>query len=187
VASVVLIDVQVCPTVATNGNPDPRSREWVRNTSYPLVMQTQGPVQPTPAPGWYPDAHGQLRWWDGRQWGPLATAGPAGGTDPRTMAMLAQLLGLLTGFLGPLIIYLVNGEKDPFVRHHASEALNFQITLFIAYLVSALLMLVLIGFLLLPAVIVGAYVFGIMATLAANRGEWYRYPINIRLVPGAQD
>jgi len=102
------------------------------------------------------------------------------------MAMLAQLLGLLTGFLGPLIIYLVNGEKDPFVRHHASEALNFQITLFVAYLVSALLMLVLIGFLLLPAVIVGAYVFGIMATLAANRGEWYRYPINIRLVPGAQ-
>jgi len=145
-----------------------------------------------PPPGWYPDPDGQLRWWDGAQWGQLQSAqvpqpaAPAGaGTDPKTMAMLAQLLGLLTGFLGPLIIYLVNGDRDPFVRHHAAEALNFQITLVIAYLISAVLMLVLVGFLLFFVVFIGAIVLCIQAAIAANRGEWYRYPVNLRLVPGA--
>lgn len=150
----------------------------------------------TPPPGWYPDPDGNLRWWDGRQWGQVRSAAPpqpapapgtgtGGGTDPKTLAMLAQLLGLLTGFLGPLIIYLVNGDKDPFVRHHAAEALNFQITLVIAYLVSAVLMLVLVGFVLFFVVFIGAIVLCIQAAVAANRGEWYRYPVNIRLVPGA--
>jgi len=139
-------------------------------------------------PGWYPDAQGQMRWWDGQQWGQAQAAVPAAApssTDPKTMAMLAQLLGIFTGFLGPLIIYLVNGEKDPFVRHHSAEALNFQITLLIAYLVAGVLVLVLIGLLLLPVIWIASIVFMIQATIAANRGEWYRYPINIRLVPGA--
>jgi uncharacterized Tic20 family protein len=134
-----------------------------------------------------------MRWWDGQQWGQLAdqvpaqTPAAAGGSvsDAKTMAMLAQLLGIFTGFLGPLIIYLINGEKDPFVRHHSAEALNFQITLVIAYIVSFVLMLVLIGFVLFFVVWIGSIVLMIMATIAANRGEWYRYPFNLRLVPGA--
>jgi uncharacterized Tic20 family protein len=127
-----------------------------------------------------------MRWWDGQQWGQVQTpASAASPTDPKTMAMLAQLLGLFTGFLGPLIIYLVNGDKDPFVRHHSAEALNFQITLAIAYVVSVVLMLVLIGFLMFFVIWIASIVFMIQATIAANRGEWYRYPINIRLVSGA--
>jgi uncharacterized Tic20 family protein len=144
-------------------------------------------------PGWYPDGSGQQRWWSGSEWGQAAAGQPTAGqppaaassTDPKTLAMLAQLLGIVTGFLGPLIIYLVNGEKDPFVRHHSAEALNFQITLFIAYMASAVLILVLIGLVLLPVIWIVSLVFMIQATIAANRGEWYRYPINLRLVPGA--
>jgi len=130
-----------------------------------------------------------MRWWDGQQWGataPVAATTTGGsGTDPKTMAMLAQLLGIFTGFLGPLVIYLVNGDKDPFVKHHASEALNFHITVTIAYVVSIVLMLVLIGFLLFFVIWILALIFAIQATIAANRGEWYRYPINIRMVSGA--
>jgi uncharacterized Tic20 family protein len=146
-----------------------------------------------PPPGWYPDPDGQVRWWDGQQWGqaqgqmpqPAAGAQTGGGTDPKTLAMLAHLLGLLTGFLGPLIIYLVSGDKDPFVRHHAAEALNFQLTVLIGYLVSAVLMIILIGFLTFFAIWVAAIALSIIAAIAANRGEWYRYPISIRMVPGA--
>lgn len=152
------------------------------------MSEQQPPTGQTP-PGWYPDQTGQMRWWDGQQWGQAAQSQPpattGSGTDPKTMAMLAQLLGIFTGFLGPLIIYLVNGEKDPYVRHHSAEALNFQITLAIAYVASFVLMLVLIGFVLFFVVWIGSIVMMIMATLAANRGEWYRYPINIRFVPGA--
>jgi uncharacterized Tic20 family protein len=148
----------------------------------------------TPPPGWYPDPNGQLRWWDGQQWGEVQAQAPqtqpgvgapaAGGTDPKTLAMLAQLLGLV-GFLGPLIIYLVSGDKDPFVKHHAAESLNFQLTVLIGYVISAILMIVLIGFLTFLVIWVAAIALTIIAAMAANRGEWYRYPISIRMVPGA--
>lgn len=156
--------------------------------------QGQGEGGP-PAPGWYPDANGQTRWWDGSQWGQLAAGAapvPTGysapqatsGTDPRTMAMLAHLLGIFTGFIGPLVIYLVNGDKDPFVRHHAAESLNFQISLMIAYVISFVLMFVLIGFLLFPVIWIGSLVFMIMGAVNANKGEWWKYPINLRMVSG---
>lgn len=123
------------------------------------------------------------------QWGqsaPLPVHVPAGGgSDPKTMAMLAHLLAIFVGWLGPLIIYLVDGGKDRFVRHHAAESLNFQLTTLIAALVCIPLMFVLIGFVLLPVVLIGALVFEIMGAVAANRGEWWKYPINIRMVSGA--
>jgi uncharacterized protein len=146
---------------------------------------------PTP-PGWYPDPRNELRWWDGTQWGMTADAarsqppgaGPGATSDNRTVAMLAHLLTIFTGFLAPLVIYLTS-KDDPYVRHHAAESLNFQITVLLAFVVSGLLLCLLIGFLLLPAVWIGALVFEIIASVAANRGEWYRYPINIRMVSGA--
>ena len=151
--------------------------------------ETPPPTSAAP-PGWYPDGTGRQRWWDGAQWGAYAPAaapavGTSGGTDPRTLAMLAHLVGLLTGFIGPLIIYLVNGEKDPFVRHHAAESLNFQITLTIAAVGSILAMLLLVGFLLFPVVVIGGIVLQIIGAVKANAGEWWRYPVNLRLVPGA--
>ena len=128
-----------------------------------------------------------MRWWDGQQWGPVAapTAPSAASMDPKSMAVLAEVLGIFTGFIGPLIIYIVNGEKDPFVRHHAAESLNFHITLFIGYMVSFVLMIVLIGFVTFFVIWIVGLIFMIQASIAANRGEWYRYPINIRFVPGA--
>jgi len=161
-------------------------------------MEPQGPAstpdgQPpqSPPPGWYPDAQGVTRWWDGQQWSVAASQVPATvptggmGGDPKSMAVLAEVLGLLTGWIGPLIIYLVNGDKDPFVKHHSSEALNFHLTVLIAYLVSFVLMFVLIGFVLVFVVLVLSFVFSIQAAMAANRGEWYRYPVSIRMVSGA--
>ena len=140
-----------------------------------------------PPPGWYPDPSGQQRWWDGQQWGQAAGPPPTSSTDPKTMAMLAHALAIVAGFLAPLIIYLVYGNQDPFIRHHSAESLNFQITVLLAVLVSAALICVFVGIILLPVVVIGALVFEIMAAMAANRGEWYRYPINIRMVSGAVD
>jgi uncharacterized Tic20 family protein len=152
------------------------------------VTEQQQPTGQTP-PGWYPDPNGQMRWWDGQQWGEVAQGQPPAttgtGTDPKMLAMLSHLLAIFFGFIPPLIIYLMNGEKDPFVRHHSAESLNFQITLVIAYIVSFVLMLVLIGFVLFFVIWIAGLIFMIQATIAANRGEWYRYPVNIRIVPGA--
>lgn len=150
-------------------------------------------------PGWYPDpTNNALRWWDGQAWGayqeggaPMAAppASAGAGTDPKQMAMWAHYSGagllLLTcgaGWLGPLIIMLTSGDKDPFIKDQATEALNFQITIAFALFVSAMLMLVLIGFIVYPVVWLAGVILGVIGGAAANRGESYRYPFAIRLV-----
>ena len=114
---------------------------------------------------------------------PPAPGGEAS-QDQRTMALLAHILGIFTGFLGSLIIWLVNKDnpEKSFVTDQAKEALNFQITLIIAYFISGILTLVLIGFLLLIVVGIAWLVLTIMAALAANKGEAYRYPFTLRLI-----
>jgi uncharacterized Tic20 family protein len=44
------------------------------------------------------------------------------------------------------------------------------------------LMIVLIGFVTLFVVWVLALVFGIIGGMAANRGEWYKYPFSVPVV-----
>ena len=104
--------------------------------------------------------------------------------DDKTMGMIAHLSGIVTGFLGPLVIWLINKDKadKEWVTTEAKEALNFQITIAIAMAVSIALMIVLIGMLLVPVVAIAALVLAIMAGLKANSGESYRYPFTIRLI-----
>ena len=114
---------------------------------------------------------------------PPPTAGEAP-QDQRTMSLLAHLLGIVTGPIGALIIWLVskdNPEKS-FVTDQAKEALNFQITLIIAYFISGILTMVLIGFLLMAAIGIANLVLCIMAAMKANNGEAYRYPFALRLI-----
>jgi uncharacterized Tic20 family protein len=105
-------------------------------------------------------------------------------SDQRTMALVAHLLGLFTGFIGALIIWLISKDdaNKSFVTDQAKEALNFQITIAIALAASFVLMLVLIGALLLPVVGLFSFVFSIVAAVKANGGEYYRYPLTLRLV-----
>ncbi len=102
--------------------------------------------------------------------------------EEKTLAVLAHILGILTGFVAPLIIYLIKTEKDSLARDQAREALNFQITVAIAVLVSGLSMFVIVGFVLLPAVYVADIVFGIVAAARTNKNEKYRYPVAIRFI-----
>ena len=102
--------------------------------------------------------------------------------DEKTWGMLAHLGGLFLGFVAPLVVLLVKGTESPYTRAQAVEALNFQITLAIAYVVAFISIIVLVGVVLLPLVAIGHVVFGILASVAAGRGELYRYPLNLRLV-----
>jgi uncharacterized protein len=100
-------------------------------------------------------------------------------------AHLSALIGFVIPFgniLGPLIIWQMKKNEMPFVDDQGKEALNFQITTLIAVAVCMLLMVVLIGFLLLPLVGLVWLVFTIIGALKANAGEFYRYPLTIRLI-----
>lgn len=102
--------------------------------------------------------------------------------DEKTWGMLAHLGGLFLGFVAPLVVLLGKGTESPYTRAQAVEALNFQITLAIAYVVAFISIIVLVGVVLLPLVAIGHVVFGILASVAAGRGELYRYPLNLRPV-----
>ena len=102
--------------------------------------------------------------------------------DARTMAMLAHLLGIVLGFLGPLIIWLIKKDEDAFIDDQGKEALNFQITVLIALIASGLLMFACIGFFLVPAVAIANIVLCIIGGLKANDGVAYRYPLTLRLI-----
>jgi uncharacterized protein len=110
------------------------------------------------------------------------STGSSGSKDDRTMAMLAHILGIFTGFIGALIIWMIKKEDSPFVANNAKEALNFQITVMIGYVISFIAMFFLIGFVIWLVVWVCSLIFSIMGGMAASKGESYRYPVCIRLI-----
>ncbi len=87
-----------------------------------------------------------------------------------------------TWFLGPLIIWLIKKDEDPFVDDQGKEALNFQITVMIAMAISGALICIIIGPFLMMAVAVCNIVFCIIGALKANEGVAYRYPFTLRLI-----
>ena len=104
-----------------------------------------------------------------------------GSSDANNMAMLAHILGIITCFVGPLVLYLTVKDK-PYVVEQSKEALNFQIMIAIGYVLGAVLMIIFIGSLIYAAAGIMSLVFGIIAAMAASKGEHYRYPISLRLV-----
>ena len=101
---------------------------------------------------------------------------PVSASDARMWAMFAALGGIIVYFVAPLVIYLIYKDRDPFIRRHAAQAVNFQIIIGIIEIVSIPLMVILVGFLTALAAGVVFYVFSILAAVAANRGEPYDYP-----------
>jgi uncharacterized Tic20 family protein len=132
---------------------------------------------------------------------PEPVSHPSGiSADERQWAMLAHLSALLGylvtshvaggsgGFLGPLIVWLIKKDTMPFVDQQGKEALNFSITICIAFfaLFAFGIMTLFIGFIiaipLMVCVAIYAFVFTIIASIKANEGVAYRYPITIRLI-----
>jgi uncharacterized Tic20 family protein len=146
---------------------------------YPGQQPYQQPYpgqQPYVAPGQPPYA-GQ-----GYPPQPYAAPVPMSESDQRLWATLTHISTLVVGFVGPLVAYLVLKDRSPFLRESTTEALNFSITASLAVFVSSLLTIILIGYVLLPVVYIGALVLCILAAIAANKGEVYRYPLSWRLV-----
>lgn len=103
-------------------------------------------------------------------------------SDERTMAILSHILSLLFPIIATLVIYLIKKDESKYVAAHAKEALNFQITAFLAYIVCFILMFVLIGIILLPLLGVAYLVLVIIATVRASDNRLYRYPLTIRMI-----
>jgi hypothetical protein len=109
-------------------------------------------------------------------------------SQARTWDMLCHL-SALAGYvipfgnvIGPVIIWQIKKTEFPSVDEHGKEAVNFQISVLIYTFVSILLTFVLIGIPLLVATVIGNLVLIVIATIKANNGEAYRYPLTIRFI-----
>jgi uncharacterized Tic20 family protein len=102
-------------------------------------------------------------------------------SDERTLAILSHILCVVVGlgFIPPLVIYLLKKDDSAYVKAHALESLNFQITLLIICLI---FIISLIGLLFLWVIGIINLILVIVATIKASENKMYRYPVNFRLV-----
>lgn len=99
----------------------------------------------------------------------------------KTIASFAHILGCFFGFIAPLAMYIAK-KDSPFVLEQTREALNFQLTVLIAYIFSLVLMLVSIGILTMVVTLVASMVLSYEAADKAGDGKDYRYPFTIQFV-----
>lgn len=107
-------------------------------------------------------------------------------SDEKTMSLLAHILGGVTCIVGPLIIWLIKKDESPFVNDQGKEALNFQITILLGYVVASIIAMIpvvqCIVVLLYPVIGIASLIFGVLGGLEANKGVAYRYPFAARFV-----
>ena len=105
------------------------------------------------------------------------------GTLAHAIPLVAMVVSAgLLGFVASLVLYLIYKDRGPFARENAANSLNIQITVGIVLLVSLPLMLILVGFVTFLLAIVLAFVLHLIGAMKANRGEWWRPPMTLRLV-----
>jgi uncharacterized Tic20 family protein len=103
-------------------------------------------------------------------------------TLAHVLSLIGAVLPVIGNILPPLFIWLSKRDGMPFVEVEARESLNFQISVTIYALACSILFFVGIGLILVYILGVVWFVLVIIATLKANKGEAYRYPMNLRLV-----
>jgi uncharacterized Tic20 family protein len=103
-------------------------------------------------------------------------------SDERTMAILSHVLALVANIIGPLIIYLIKKDESSYVKEHAKESLNFQISMAILAFISIPLTFIIIGAFMLLGIGILTLVCVIIASVRASDNKLYRYPLNFRLI-----
>lgn len=101
--------------------------------------------------------------------------------DSKNIALLIWVGTIPFGFIPGLIGYLFKSD-DAFIVQHSKEALNWAITLFIAYTLASILTVIFIGVLMLPVIGICHLIFCILGAVAASKGDLYLAPVAIRLI-----
>lgn len=103
------------------------------------------------------------------------------GMEEKTFLLLMHL-AQFTGLLLPIIMWATNREKNQQVDEHGKEILNWIISLFIYCVAGGILSIIGVGFLILIAAGILAFVFPIIGAVKASNGEFWKYPLTLRLV-----
>jgi uncharacterized Tic20 family protein len=112
---------------------------------------------------------------------------PLSADQERLWGMLAHLLSFVAayialGFVAPLVVLLVFGPRSAYVRAQAVESLNFNLSWLLYAIVAGILVIIGIGLLILLALGIAYVVLVIIASVRANNGQLFRYPLTIRFM-----
>lgn len=114
--------------------------------------------------------------------------GASGSTEDRNLAMLTHLSGIILGFIVPLIVWLISKDDaaKAYLSAQAKEALNFQLTLLVGYVIAWILtmtlILAIIGAPLALIIWIVNIVFCVLAAIGVSNTGNYHYPFAFRLV-----
>jgi uncharacterized protein len=144
------------------------------------MSQQPPPPQPPLPPGGGPPAGGPP------PGGPPGQP-PLSADQERLWGMLAHLLSFVAayialGFVAPLVVLLVFGPRSAYVRAQAVESLNFNLSWLLYAIVAGILVIIGIGLLILLALGIAYVVLVVIASIRANNGQLYRYPLTIRFI-----
>ena len=98
------------------------------------------------------------------------------------LSVLAGFVVPIAGFVAPIVIWQLKKDDLPGIDAHGKNVVNWLISKLIYVVVSVVLLLAVIGFVLLPVVLVLGIVFPIMGAVKANNGEVWKYPLAIRFL-----
>jgi len=165
-------------------NPSPTDENQPQqNTpqeSQPAAEQPQTPPQPEQISPEQPPVFGLPQTTD---------VGGEPSKDAKMWGMFCHLSALamftsipFANVIAPLILWLIKKDDFKFVDNQGKEALNFQISIAIYALACIPLFFIFIGFFLFVALGIFNLVMIVIASIEANKGNAYRYPLCIRLV-----
>lgn len=98
---------------------------------------------------------------------------------------LSALSGYVIPFghlIVPIIIWSMKKDEMPMVDEHGKEVINFQISITIWMIVSAMLIVLLIGIPLLIVLALLQVIFVIIGAIKADSGQLYKYPLSIKFI-----
>ncbi|MDB5357485.1 MAG: hypothetical protein JWN24_3938 [Phycisphaerales bacterium] len=103
--------------------------------------------------------------------------------DDQNMALLCYILAIFTGWIGPLIIWLMKKETSPFVNDQGKEVLNWEITLVFAWIAGVATSWIFgLGILIIIVAGICNLIFNILGAMKVSKGIPYRYPFALRLI-----
>lgn len=103
-------------------------------------------------------------------------------SNDRNLAALTHVSGIFFSVLVPFLVWILKKDESPYLGEQSAEALNFQITMLIAQTAAGMSVMFLVGFVLLPAVVLANVVLSLIAAVKTSNGESYKYPFTIRIV-----
>ncbi len=108
------------------------------------------------------------------------------GMTPSTYATVMHLsqyatyLIPLAGGIIPIGMWLYGRDQNEFVNEHGKNLMNFLVSYFIYGTIAGILCFVVVGFVLLPILLLVTLILPIFGAIAASKSKSYQYPLTIK-------